>query len=126
MSTLPTYPFEEFKPNAVICNLGTNDYSTEPSPPQHVFEQGYRGLIKQIREAYGESVPLFLVCGPMITGECCTYVQNIVNMEPNTYYINLQNILETQEIGCDGHPNVQGHQKMAYLSLPIIQNVLGW
>ena len=125
VSAEPVYTFTDYQPDAVISNLGTNDYSTEPTPPQREFEDAYHNFIQQIRSAYG-NIPIFLACGPMIGSPCCDYVQNVVNFEENTYYIDLENILEEFDIGCNGHPNVSGHQKMAYLSIPIIQNVLGW
>jgi len=36
------------------------------------------------------------------------------NIEDNVYFINMQKILTyPDDYGCDGHPNVAGHAKMA-------------
>lgn len=53
--------------DAVVINLGTNDYSTQPSPPQEIFETGYKDFIAQIQQQYSSQTPFFLVCGPLIS-----------------------------------------------------------
>ena len=99
VTTLPIYDFSLFIPDAVVINLGTNDYSTQPAPSQQQFEQGYKQFIQSIRTQYTQAVPIFLACGPMISDPCCTYVQNVVASENNCHFINLQNILTSDEYG---------------------------
>jgi len=116
-------------PDAVVINLGTNDYSTNPQPPQNVFTNGYNNFLNFIWSKYGKSIKLFLVCGPLIGNPCCQYVQAIVSQHSGqgVNYVNLQNILTyPQDYGCDGHPNVSGHAKMAANTIPIIKSVMGW
>jgi len=114
-------------PSAVVINLGTNDYSTEPSPPENVFVTGYSNFIKLIRSKYAPAAPkIFLACGPLIRDPCCEYVQSVANITGSTF-IDLQGILTfPDDYGCDYHPNVSGHAKMANISVPIISRVLGW
>ena len=90
----PIYDFTQFIPDAVIINLGTNDYSLDPVPSQAMFEEGYRNYLNQIRDAYGYNIIFFLVCGPMTSANpSCPYVQQVVNLEQNTFYIDMENIL---------------------------------
>jgi hypothetical protein len=126
VSPSPPWPFK-WIPDGVVINLGTNDYSTQPSPSQSIFVPAYLKFISQIRMRYGNGVNLFLVCGPMIGNPCCDYVQQAVkNTQPNVYFINLQGILTQADLGCDYHPNVNGHTKMANIAIPIIGKALSW
>jgi hypothetical protein len=33
-----SWDFEEWQPHAVLLNIGSNDYSTKPTPPPELFE----------------------------------------------------------------------------------------
>jgi lysophospholipase L1-like esterase len=116
-------------PDIVVINLGTNDYSTEPSPPQAVFESGYKAFIAYIRSKYSSNpnLQMFLACGPMIGDPCCQYVQNVVNASgSNIHYISLQNLVynATAQLGCDGHPNTALQAVMANITYTAIQSVI--
>ncbi|GAM24435.1 hypothetical protein SAMD00019534_076100 [Acytostelium subglobosum LB1] len=129
--TLATNPsllwdFDSYQPNAVVINLGTNDFDSQPNPPADLFEQTYLQLIKTLNTVYPNQPKIFLVCGPMISGACCDYVKSVAESSDQLTYIDLQNILEPSDIGCQGHPNISGHIKMSNISLPIIQKVMGW
>jgi hypothetical protein len=92
-----------------VINLGTNDYSTQPAPPQ-VFEEGFAitpiqhllqltchdtrhdqwhdtgsqkfvGKIHRQCKGNHETPHFFLACGPMISQPCCSYVKNVVDKE---------------------------------------------
>lgn len=41
-------------------------------------------------------------------------------------YVDLQNILTPDDIGCDGHPSVSGHTKMFNKMAPVISQVMHW
>ena len=93
--------------------------------------QGYTEFVSFIQEKYQVNADLkvFLVCGPLIGNPCCTYVQNVAQALSSTgvYYIDLEDILTyPTDYGCDGHPNVSGHAKMAAIAGPFIQKVMGW
>jgi len=114
-----------WKPNAVVINLGTNDYSTDPAPPKSIFENGYFQLLEFIRSQYANP-EIFLVCGPLIGNPCCHYVEEIAKHK-NAHYIDMKGILSfPADYGCDGHPNVQGHKKMAKAAIPVIAKIMGW
>jgi len=123
------WTFSNWVPDAVVINLGTNDYSTQPNPPQQLFESGYNAFIKFILTQYGASQPnlkFFLVCGPLIGNPCCSYVKDVASQHSNAVYVNMQGILNSNDFGCDGHPNVRGHAKMAQVAIPIIRSTMGW
>lgn len=60
------WDFSSWIPDAVVINLGTNDYSTQPSPPQNIFEGAYKEFVSIMQKQYSPQTPIFLVCGPMI------------------------------------------------------------
>ncbi|KAF2070879.1 hypothetical protein CYY_007797, partial [Polysphondylium violaceum] len=120
------WDFNDFLPDAVVINLGTNDYDgTAPFPSKKLFEHTYIDFINFIKSKYINNPLFFLVCGPMITDPCCQYVQNVAHAV-DAIYIDMQGILEPNDYGCVGHPNVEGHAKMASIALPIIQKNMGW
>ena len=120
--------FANFRPDAVVINLGTNDYSTEPHPPTPTFIAGYIRLLTFIRSKYGSAPHIFLACGPMIGDPCCENVKSVAAQfaDPAVHYVDLRFIILPEDIGCDGHPSVQGHTKMANLLIPQISKYLNW
>jgi len=122
----PNWDFS-WKPDGVVINLGTNDFSTQPYPPVDIFTGAYKTFITYLRYRYGNNVQLFLVCGPMIGNPCCQYVNQVVqDNQPNVHYVDLEGIIQTGDIGCDYHPNWNGHIKMADRTTPIISSALNW
>jgi len=121
------YDFD-WVPDAIVINLGTNDYSTNPIPPENVFVPGYQNYIKAIRTAYAPANPtIFLACGPLIGNPCCTYVQAVVGNDTTLTFIDLENILSfPKDYGCDYHPNILGHSLMANITIPIVAKTMGW
>jgi len=115
--------------DAVIINLGTNDYSAPPYPSRDVFEKGYQDFIDFILSHYPKT-HFFLECGPMISGTVCGFVEDVVTQRLKTYpyitYIDMQNILNTTDYGCGGHPNREGNLKMANIAIPIIKQTMHW
>jgi len=130
---LPIWNFKQWKPDAVVINLGTNDFSTQPYPDQAVFTKGYENLINEVRKQYGD-LPVFCVVGPMINEPCYSYVKEMVEdfrevyQKRNVYFVGIPTYLMNPEkdLGSDSHPNYLGQQKMAAHILPVIASVLGW
>ncbi len=127
------WDFSKWKPDAVVINLGTNDFSTEPHPIETVFNRKYTHLVKFIRESYGE-VPIFCVVGPMIDEPCYSVVKKMVDAnrthldDLNIYFIGIPTYLidEDKDLGSDWHPNYSGQMKMSKLVVPVIASVTGW
>ena len=129
----PLWDFKQWKPDVVVINLGTNDFSTQPFPDKDVFIAGYKNLISEVRKQYGE-VPVVCVVGPMTDEPCYSYVKEMVEsirssgQNKNTYFVGIPMYLMNPEkdLGSDTHPNYSGAKKMAAHVLPVISSILGW
>ena len=99
----PDWDFQRFVPQAVIINLGTNDFwNLQPEQGDgkddptlnHTdkfvieFKARYRQFLSQIRSAYGDQVHFFLVCGAMVESlPGCQLIEEIAKTEANSFYI---------------------------------------
>lgn len=133
MKDSPEWDFSKWTPDAVVINLGTNDFSTLPHPDKVIFQRAYEDLVLQIREVYG-AVPVFCVVGPMTDEPCHSYVKETVNNirlvynDSNVFFTGIPPALLDREndLGADAHPSFQGQQKIAGHLIPVMSTVLGW
>lgn len=129
----PTWNFRTWKPEVVVINLGTNDFSTQPFPDEADFKKGYENLINEVIKQYGE-IPVFCLVGPMIDEPCYSYVKQMVDefrniyQKKNIYFVGIPTYLMNpeQDLGSDYHPNYSGQRKMAAHVIPVIASNLGW
>lgn len=129
----PVWDFKQWKPDVVVINLGTNDFSTKPFPDKEVFKAGYEKLIQDVFSRYGD-LPVFCIVGPMIDEPCYTYVKEMVqdlrfgSGHKGVYFVGIPTYLMDPEkdLGSDSHPNYRGQRKMAAHVLPVIASVLKW
>ncbi len=127
------WDFQRWKPDFVVINLGTNDFSTQPYPDKIIFQRTYEGLITHVRQVYG-NLPIFCIVGPMINEPCYSYVKEMVenykllNKSANINFIGIPNELTNGkgDLGSDSHPSAQGQKKMAAMIAPVISSVMGW
>ncbi len=130
---LPIWNFSKWKPDVVVINLGTNDFSTQPFPDKAVFKAGYEKLINEVKKQYGD-VPVFCVVGPMTDEPCYSYVKEMVEdfrsvyQRKNVYFVGIPTYLMNPEkdLGSDTHPNYSGQRKMAAHVLSVISSILEW
>lgn len=130
---LPIWNFRQWKPDVVVINLGTNDFSTQPFPDKTVFKAGYEKLIDEVKKQYGE-VPVFCIVGPMTDEPCYSYVKELVEdfrsvyQRKNVYFVGIPTYLmdPDKDLGSDTHPNYSGQRKMAAHVLPVISSILEW
>jgi lysophospholipase L1-like esterase len=127
----PTWDFSKFVPDAVVVNLGTNDLSTTTDPTQAEFETAYRALLEKIRSKY-PNAHILCTNGPMLGGEDLTtvrsYLTNVVtamgDAKISTFDIDAQD--GTDGYGCDWHPSLARHEKVAAVVTAAIKGKLGW
>ncbi|MFH1197746.1 MAG: SGNH/GDSL hydrolase family protein [bacterium] len=130
--SISKWDFSTWIPQAVVINLGTNDFSTEPYPDKSVFQKAYLKLINRVRALY-PGVTIFCVCGPMIEEPCLGYIKEVIEGEQkNTrdkdiFFIVIQRSMMTgEDWGCDFHPNIKGMNKISKLLAEEIQLRMNW
>ena len=127
------WDFNQWTPDAVVINLGTNDYSTLPNPDKAVFKRHYEQQIDKIVEVYGK-IPVFCIVGPMTNEPCYTIVKevvedyNLIHRDTKVYFAGIPNGLlnNTTDLGSDGHPSYRGQRKSAAYLIPLMANVMKW
>jgi endoglucanase len=119
-----------FNPKAslVIVNLGTNDIFTgDPGTP---YETAYINFINTVRGKYPDAW-IFATIGSMLSqpalGQIKTHLTNVVNTlnDPKVVTFDM-GTQDTTTTGCDWHPDVDEHARMAEIIKTQIHNRLGW
>ena len=118
--------------DAVIVNLGTNDFSTEPDPAEGEFVRGYAELLERIRRANPRA---FVLCtiGPMLGGADLERAEAAIALAVErrrsagdarvaTHRMTTRN----ERPGCDWHPGLETHRRMATELAAPIRAALGW
>jgi lysophospholipase L1-like esterase len=139
--TLPTDMTSQWDPStwipdAVVINLGTNDYAAQGDPTAS-YQAAYLSFVTQLRGAYPGAF-IFCALGPMMSGtnlnSARTAVNNVIAMRATAGDANLKLVeFATQNCmadgsgcGCDYHPNLAEHQAMATVLEGAIHDTLGW
>lgn len=129
MDTLSRWDFTRYQPDLVIINLGSNDFSTEPHPYRSEFVNGYRKLLGEIRQAYGQ-IPVLCVYPPSIHAPVYDYFTEAINgmNDKDIHLLRLPDELwnDTTDLGSVWHPNYNGQRKMAMAIIPVVATITGW
>jgi long-subunit fatty acid transport protein len=130
---LPPAPSWDFrtKPQAVVINLGTNDFS--PGDPGNAYAGALGTFVDNVRRRYPAA---WIVCavGTMFSGsqhdKALTYAQSVVNARGGdagkVAAVDLGSQDALQGTGCDWHPSVAEDQRMADILLTVLKQKLGW
>jgi len=124
------------KASVVVINLGTNDWATgDPGTP---YETAYESFIATIRSHYPDAW-IFLTIGSMVGEPGLTQVKtrlaNVVaalaaagDQKLVTFDMGVQNMGADGSVptGCDWHPNVADHLRMAGILQQQLSAKLGW
>jgi lysophospholipase L1-like esterase len=124
-------------PDAVVVNLGTNDYGAPGADPTTSFTNAYVTFVTQLRAVY-PSAHFFLCVGPMLGGTQYTEAQGAIQSVIATRASAGDNALTsvsfpTQDCksdgsgcGCDYHPSPATHAAMAQVLEAAMKSALGW
>ncbi|MBL8717868.1 MAG: endo-1,4-beta-glucanase [Myxococcales bacterium] len=119
-----------YTPDAVIVNLGTNDFAKgDPGKP---YETAMTGLVKDIRKRYPKA-EIFLALGSMLTdpdlskarAHLDAVITGLGDAKVSRVELGVQD-LAVDGGGCDYHPNVKTQKKMADKLVVALKARLGW
>ncbi|MBK7397244.1 MAG: acetyl xylan esterase [Myxococcales bacterium] len=135
--TLPTiatskWDFAKFAPDAVVINLGTNDFAKgDPGTP---FRDAYLKFVRRVRSAYPKAW-IFPALGSMLSGteldQARKYLQAVIATphgegDTRVSLLEFATQLSSDGYGCDYHPNKTTHGKMAKVLGDALTAKLGW
>lgn len=129
---------EQYQPNIIFCNLGTNDFSSESSGHGSIdsitFCLKYEKFISRLKTLYPKST-IVLTVGTMMSdyypvgGKHWTriqaYTKAVVETEQKNGNSNIYYLAMTPQVppyGEDWHPSVKTHEKMAQEIVQFIEN----
>lgn len=122
------WDFTSYRPDLVVINLGSNDFSTEPHPYKSEFIKAYKQIISQLRQHYGD-IPILCIY-PIIQAPVYSYYDSMIAEvnDPKVFLLKLKEDLynRTTDLGAAWHPGRSGHLKMAMWMIPYISTVTGW
>lgn len=123
-----TWDFARFTPEAVVVNLGTNDYAINDDPGQ-AYVDTYVAFLERLRSLYPEA-HVFAVMQQFPAGAQAR-VQAAVEArasagDARVHYFGFGPTFAEDGLGCDGHPSVAGHTRMAAELTPVIRATMGW
>jgi lysophospholipase L1-like esterase len=124
-------------PDAVVINLGTNDYNASGADPTTEYQATYLQFVSQLRSVYPGAL-LFCAVGPMLGGTRYTAVKtvigNVIAMRAAAGDTRLRLVefpthncgADGSQCGCAGHPNAAEHATMATTLEAAMRTALGW
>ena len=121
------------KPQAVVINLGTNDFALS-DPGATNFENAYTNLLMTIRSKYPDAY-IFCALGPLMGGTGLASARSDIQAviasanargDSKVRFIEFPPENTTLGTGCQYHPNVAEDSIMAGMLAPAIRTALGW
>ena len=122
------WDFTQWKADAVVIKLGSNDTSTKPHPSEKQFRSGYLGLVQRVRDAYGQDIPLFVISGQNeqpLRGWVESLEASMLEKGVNVTRLTFSPVQE-DEWGCDWHPTVPAHKRFASELVTVMRGKLQW
>lgn len=119
-----------YRPDLVVINLGSNDFSTLPHPSRDEFAAAYTRILQTLRGAYGDEMPILCVA-PRVSEPAFTLYPRPVSVRRRAEPPFLRPVLpgycnDGSELGSSAHPNYAGQRKMAMLLIPYVSTLTGW
>jgi len=149
----PAWDFEQSRPDLVVVSLGGNDFNHQNSIPSNAsFAEAYEVFLHEIARPYmqdgGTSPTIVNICGQGDPTEVerdpnndrcrpCPHVKDATESFQNKYgdtirveyvFIPCDGTVVTgiDDIGCEGHKNQLGQERVADFLEPHFRQIMGW
>lgn len=120
------WDFASWTPEAVVINLGNNDYSTKPQPDHELYVGRYLEFIARLRSYYG-NVPVFCMGRELYMPHIADMVKRANEAgDKNVFLVTYSHDGEKDGYGCALHPSVKSQQKIADALLNGMRAALNW
>lgn len=120
--------------DAVVINLGTNDFSTEGDPTSEVFTPAYVALLEAVRAQHPDAMILCTIA-PLLSGDdgarATSYIQAAIATrnaagDARVRWIDLGGAELIDDWGCDYHPGDRTQAAMGARLVTALEVELGW
>lgn len=124
------YAFQQYQPDLVVINLGTNDFSPNNMPRVERFIGNYKALIHSVRSHYG-AVPVFCVTPHSANIYLSAAIEALrTSLASDTLTHFAQSMTDLihygVDLGASWHPNRLGQRKIAMSLIPQVASLMGW
>lgn len=132
-SATPAWDASKWIPQAVVINLGTNDFSIG-TPDKTAFTTTYSAFVGKIRNQYPDA-HIYCAIGPMLSGDALINARDFINTvvsqkkssgDLKIHYVEFPVQDGANGYGEDWHPSVKTHQLMANQLAAAIRKDLDW
>src|SRR5262249_51483912 len=118
-NNMTTWDFSKYTPDVVVINLGTNDNNA--GVDKNAYKTVYGNFLATVRGNYPKAL---IYCVSMNGNTLTAEVQAVVSAkaDPKIKYL----ALIGNGAGCQGHPDLAGHQSMANGLVAALKSDPGW
>lgn len=135
----PHFSPTAFVPEVIVVNLGTNDLS-QPNIERARFYTAYRAFLDRLRSLY-PSAHLVLVVGPMLADDYPPHSRALSKARRTALglvaerrahgdraisFLEMFGASPEEGYGCDYHPSLRTHHRMADTLVAHVRTTLGW
>lgn len=125
------YNYQAYKPQLVMINVGTNDFSPVAIPTIEQYVGGYVKLIQSVKARYGEDIRVLCITPHSANAYLKAALSELRDetLKMNKVYManSLDRTVEnTTDLGASWHPSYRGQCKIAMSLIPQISTIMGW
>jgi hypothetical protein len=125
----PAWNPSSWIPDAVVVNLGSNDF--QQGDPGQPFVTTYTAFVRKLRQYYPQALILCVV-GPKLSGQqldkARVDVKDLVTAlnDPKVGFLELPQPQAGEGSGCGGHASIATHKHMGEVLAAELKTRLGW
>ncbi len=122
------WDLNQFHPQVIVVFVGINDFQGEPPyADKRVFSAAYARFLDKLRAAHPNVKFLLLSTKVWPNDDLTPTVQAIYDEQIAQGHRDVEfKVLQTENVGLLGHPDVRAHQEMANTIRPIVARLGGW